>query len=260
MPSLEELGLPAILRRTVGGLKSGLVLITGPLAAGKSTTLAALVDDLNKNRKMHILTLENPIQFLHQDQQALITQREFGSDFCDPLQAVTDGLKHDPDCLVVDPLGSEEAAVRALAAADSGHLVLASLESPNLISALERLFSLTQKFPHLCDRRQLATNLRAIVSQRLLPRSDKSKGLIPAAEVLLVNPVISHILADGNWTQLGQAVRQNQAGDGSQTMAQSLTRLLEAGLISETEAASLLPAAPAAAGGDVSEEAIMQWL
>lgn len=259
MPSLEELGLPTILRRTIASLKHGIVLVTGPLGAGKSTTLASLVDELNRTRKIHILTLESPVQFIHQDAQALITQREQGTDFQDPVRAIQDGLKHDPDCLVIDPLVNDEAATLALAAGDSGHLVLASLDAPNLRSALERLFSLSERHPHLCDRKQMASNLKAIISQRLLPRADKSKGLIPAAEVLLVNNTVSQVLAEGNLEHLSQALRQNQAGEGSQTMAQSLTKLVDAGLISESEAGTLLPPTPTSAS-PTDDSPLMQWL
>lgn len=260
MPSLEELGLPATLRRLVSTLKSGVVLVTGPLGSGKSTTLAALVDELNRTRKMHILTLESPIHFLHQDQQALITQREFGSDFTDPLKAIQDGLKHDPDALVIDPFSDEASAVTALAAGDSGHLVLASLDAPNLLSGLERVFHFVERQSHLCDRQQVAFNIRAVISQRLLPRADKSKGLIPAAELLVVNNTVSQHLVEGQLDQLSQLVQKGQAGEGSQTMAQSLNRLLDAALISEAEASSLLPSSGGSSANDSDDATIMRWL
>lgn len=253
MPSLEDLGLPAVLRRTLSSVKTGVILVTGPLGAGKSTTLAALVDELNRTRKMHILTLESPLTFIHQDQQSLITQRECPGDFRDSVQAIHDGLKHDPDVLVVDPADDPITCLTALAAGDSGHLVLLSLTAPNLLSALDRVFHHVQGHAHLCDRRQVAHNIRAVVSQRLLPRADR-KGLVPAAEVLLVNSHISTLLAENHLDQLSQAVQNRQAGEGSQTMSQSLTKLMEAGMLSDTEAASLLPAA-----GD-EDAPIMQWL
>lgn len=253
MPSLEDLGLPAVLRRTLSTVKTGVILVTGPLGAGKSTTLAALVDELNRTRKMHILTLESPLTFIHQDQQSLITQRECPGDFRDSVQAIHDGLKHDPDVLVVDPADDPITCLTALAAGDSGHLVLLSLTAPNLLSALDRVFHHVQAHGHLCDRRQVAHNIRAVVSQRLLPRADR-KGLVPAAEVLLVNSHISTLLAEDHLDQLSQAVQNRQAGEGSQTMSQSLTKLMEAGMLSDTEAASLLPTA-----GD-EDAPIMQWL
>lgn len=260
MPTLEELGLPAVLRRTVGALKHGVVLITGPLGSGKSTTMAALVDELNRTRKMHILTLESPIHFIHQDQQALITQREQGSDYLDPVQAIIDGLKHDPDTIVLDPMNNAEAAVSALAASDSGHLLLATLEAPNLLSGLDRLLSFCNQYPHLCDRRQIAHNLKAVVSQRLLPRGDKTKGVVPATEVLLLTPQISQLISEGQLNQLSQAVQKGLAGEGSQTMSQSLSRLVEAGLIQEAEAANLLPTAGGAVAPDAEDAPIMRWL
>lgn len=265
MASLEELGLPAVLRRTIGALKHGVVLVTGPLGSGKSTTIAAMVDELNRTRKMHILSLENPLHIIHTDQQALITQREFGGDYQDLVRAIQDGLKHDPDALVVDPLQDAESALTAIAAGDGGNLVIASLDAPNLLSGLERLLGFVQKHPHLCDRRQVAYNLKAIVSLRLLPRADKSKGLVPAAEVLLVNNVVSQSLAEGNLEHLRQAVQKGQAGEGSQTMAQSLSRLIDAGLISEAEAANLMPtgsgeAGAAATAGLADDAPLMRWL
>ena len=257
--NLEELGLPAILRRTIGTLKHGMVLVTGPLGSGKSTTLSAMLDELNRTRKMHILSLEAPIHIIHQDQQSLITQREFGSDYHDTVKAIQDGLKHDPDALFVDPLPSADAAATAVAAADSGHLVVAGLEAPNLLSALERVMSFVDRNPNVVDRRQLAYNLKAVVSLRLLPRADKSKGLVPAAEVLLVNQAVSQLLAEGNLDQLSQTVNKGLAGEGSQTMSQSLSRLIDAGLISEAEAANLLPASNGHAG--LAEDApLMRWL
>lgn len=258
--NLEELGLPAILRRTVGTLKHGLVLVTGPLGSGKSTTLSAIVDELNRNRKMHILSLEAPIHIIHQDHQSLITQREFGSDYQDTVKAIQDGLKHDPDALVIDPLPSADAAATAVAAADSGHLVVAGLEAPNLLSALERLMNFVDRAPNVVDRRQLAYNLKAVVSLRLLPRADKSKGLVPAAEVLLVNQAVSQLLAEGNLDALSQTVNKGLAGEGSQTMAQSLSRLIDAGMISEAEAANLLPAATNGHTGLAEDAPLMRWL
>ncbi|MBS2033506.1 Flp pilus assembly complex ATPase component TadA [bacterium] len=257
--NLEELGLPAILRRTVGTLKHGMVLVSGPLGSGKSTTLSAIVDEMNRTRKMHILSLEAPIHIIHQDHQSLITQREFGSDFTDTVKAIQDGLKHDPDVLVVDPLPGAEATATALAAADSGHLVVAGLEAPNLLSALERLLNAVDHAPSLCDRRQLAYNLKAVVSLRLLPRADKSKGLVPAAEVLLVNQAVSQLLADGNLDQLSQTVQKGLAGEGSQTMSQSLSRLIDAGMISEAEASNLLPT-PNGHAGLAEDAPLMRWL
>jgi twitching motility protein PilT len=257
--NLEELGLPAILRRTVGTLKHGMVLVTGPLGSGKSTTLSAIVDELNRTRKMHILSLEAPIHIIHQDHQSLITQREFGSDYQDTVKAIQDGLKHDPDALFIDPLPSSDAAATAVAAADSGHLVVAGLEAPNLLSALERLMNFVDQAPNVVDRRQLAYNLKAVVSLRLLPRADKSKGLVPAAEVLLINQAVSQLLVDGNLDQLSQTVGKGLAGEGSQTMSQSLSRLIDAGMISEAEAANLLPASNGHTG--LAEDApLMRWL
>ncbi|MBX3167932.1 MAG: Flp pilus assembly complex ATPase component TadA [Candidatus Eremiobacteraeota bacterium] len=258
--NLEELGLPAILRRTVSTLKHGMVLVTGPLGSGKSTTLSAIVDELNRTRKMHILSLEAPIHIIHQDQQSLITQREFGSDYQDTVKAIQDGLKHDPDALIIDPLPNAEAAATAVAAADSGHLVVAGLEAPNLLSALERLMSFVDRAPNLVDRRQLAYNLKAVVSLRLLPRADKSKGLVPAAEVLLVNQAVSQLLAEGNLDALSQTVNKGLAGEGSQTMSQSLSRLIDTGMISEAEAANLLPAASNGHAGLAEDAPLMRWL
>ncbi len=258
--NLEELGLPAILRRTVGSLKHGMVLVTGPLGSGKSTTLAAIVDELNRNRKMHILSLEAPIHIIHQDLQSLITQREFNSDYQDTVKAIQDGLKHDPDALVIDPLPSPDAAAIAVAAADSGHLVIAGLEAPNLLSSLERLMNFVDQAPNVVDRRQLAYNLKAVVSLRLLPRADKSKGLVPAAEVLLVNQAVSQLLSEGNLDALSQTVSKGLAGEGSQTMSQSLSRLIDAGMISESEAANLVPAASNGHSGLAEDAPLMRWL
>lgn len=259
MTNLEELGLPAVLRRTIGTLKHGLVLVTGPLGSGKSTTLSAILDDLNRTRKMHILSLESPMHMIHQDHQSLITQRELGSDFQDTVKAIQDGLKHDPDALIVDPLPNPEAAATALAAADSGHLVVAGLEAPNLLSALERMVSFVDRCPNVSDRRQLAYNLKAVISLRLLPRADKSKGLVPAAEVLLVNQAVSQLLVEGNLDQLSQTVQKGLAGEGSQTMSQSLSRLIDAGMISEAEAANLLPA-NGQTSGLADDAPLMRWL
>lgn len=259
MTNLEELGLPAVLRRTIGTLKHGLVLVTGPLGSGKSTTLSAILDDLNRTRKLHILSLESPMHMIHQDHQSLITQRELGSDFQDTVRAIHDGLKHDPDALIVDPLPSAEAAATVVAAADSGHLVVAGLEAPNLLSAVERMVSFVDRCPNVSDRRQLAYNLKAVVSLRLLPRADKSKGLVPAAEVLLVNQAVSQLLVDGNLDQLSQTVQKGLAGEGSQTMSQSLSRLIDAGMISEAEAANLLPA-NGQTSGLADDAPLMRWL
>lgn len=226
IPPLEALGLPAAVGK-LAELRDGLVLVVGAAGAGKSTTLAALLRRVGERRACHILTLEEPVEYLHAPLRALVRQREVGADTPSFAQGLRAALREDPDVLLVGELRDEETAAAALAAAETGHLVLTTLHAADAVQAVERL---TDLFParQAQARRQLAAVLRCIVAQRLLPRL--GGGRVCAAEVLLATAAARNLIREGKAQQLYTCM-QTGAGAGMQTMEAARQALAAAGLI-----------------------------
>lgn len=267
MPSLDELGLPAVAKR-LATLSNGLVLVAGPTGSGRSTTLTALVDYINNNRKVHVLTVEETVEFYHTDKLSMITQREVGSDVPSFAEGVWQALRQDPNVIVVGDLRDSESIRAAVVAASTGRLVLAGMSSFSAVTAVDRIlnaFSAGEAQRQV--RQMLATSLRGVLGQRLLNRAD-GQGRVLAVEVLTgTSMVASHIL-EGQTHQIGQYQAQG-AADGMQTLTQALGRLYEAGLISKEEAAyhTEQPAdtrpsesSAQAPASSMTEDTLMNWL
>ncbi len=233
MPTLEDLGLPAVLK-TMASLNNGLILVTGPAGSGKSTTLAAMVDYINANRKMHVITVEDPIEFYHKDKLSLITQREVGSDTATFADALRQALRQDPNVIMVGEMRDAETIMTAVVAAETGHLVLSTLHTPNTVQAVDRIIDTFSGELQRQFRLLLSNSLKGVVSQRLLSRADE-KGRVPATEVMVVTPTISSLILEGKTEEIYPYIQQG-ASDGMQTFTQSLLRLYEAGLINKEEA------------------------
>lgn len=239
IPTPAELGLPPVLEGFLDSA-SGLVIVTGPTGSGKTTTLASLIDQINRRRACHILTLEEPIEYVHGHVRAMVNQREVGSDvatFADGLRAA---LREDPDVLLVGEMRDLESIQATLTIAETGHLVFATLHTNDAAQAIDRIVDV---FP--ADRRpqvqlQLAATLQAVVYQRLLPTVDGSQAA--AFEVMVGTSAVANMVRDGRTRQLRNAVATGQA-DGMQTLEQSLTDLVASGRVTHEVAvgASLHP-------------------
>ncbi|MHB2015790.1 MAG: type IV pilus twitching motility protein PilT [Candidatus Xenobia bacterium] len=270
MPTVEELGLPPVLKRLVS-YNSGLLLVTGPAGSGKSTTLAALVDFINRQKRMHIITIEDPIEFVHKDNMSLVTQREVGTDAIDFKSALHQAVKQDPNVILISDLPDPETIMQAAVAAETGHLVLATVHTSTTVQAIDRLCDVFTGDQQRQFRMLLANTLRGVISQRLLNRADQ-EGRVVAAEVLIVNQPIQQLILDGNTAEVYPHVVAGTA-EGMQTFTSALNRLYEAGLITKEEAVGATSDQPtgdyraSAEGGNYTpgppqaeQDTLMNWL
>lgn len=228
VPTLEAIQAPAILK-SLAAHDHGLVLVVGPTGSGKSTTLAAMVDNINHHAAKHVLTIEDPVEFIYTPDQCLITQREVGRDtpsFADALKAA---LREDPDVILLGEMRDLETIRLALTAAETGHLVLATLHTATAAQAVERIVDVFPGSERDLARTLLADVLRAVVAQALLPRKD-GLGRVAAHEVLVGTPAVRNLIREHKSAQLLSAMQTGQQ-QGMQTMAQSLERLTRVGLI-----------------------------
>jgi pilus retraction protein PilT len=237
IPTLEQLELPPVLK-TIAASNDGLVLVTGATGSGKSTTLAAIIDCINATEPCHIMTLEDPIEFVHENKLALINQREIAVDSPSFDSALKHVLRQDPDVILIGEMRDWESASVALTAAETGHLVLGTLHTQDAPESLERLINLfpTDRIGQV--RMQLSLGLRAIICQKLLPRV--GGGRTAALEILLNSPRIKKLILDGDTTKIPAAI-QSSRPEGMQTFNQALVDLVKGGKIEEAEALRCSP-------------------
>jgi twitching motility protein PilT len=235
--SLEALELPEILK-TIASANDGLVLVTGATGSGKSTTLAALIDHINATEACHILTLEDPIEFVHENKLALVNQREISLDSASFAAALKHVLRQDPDVILIGEMRDMESAAVALTAAETGHLVFATLHTQDAPESIERLINLFPTDRTAQMRMQLSLGLRAILCQRLLPRT--GGGRAAALEILINTPRVKKLILDGETTKIPAAI-QSSRSEGLQTFNQALVDLVKAGTIEEAEALRFSP-------------------
>ena len=233
--NFSELGLPPILSK-IADENRGLILITGTTGSGKSTTLAAIVDHINQTRNSHIVTIEDPIEFLHKDKNAFITQREVDVDTRSFAEALRGSLRQDPDVILVGEMRDLETMETALVAAETGHLVLSTLHTLDASETLTRILSAFPPYQQKSIRIQLAGLLKAVVSQRLM-KSAKGSSRVPAVEVLISTPLIrDYILNEEKTGQIRDAISAGTSQYGMQVFDQSLFYLYQSGLITLEEA------------------------
>ena len=233
-PSLSDLGLPLDLAR-FANYHQGLVLITGPTGSGKSSTLAALVRIVNEERRDHVVTIEDPVEFVHRPQRCVVNQREVGRHTRSFSRALRAALREDPDVIVVGELRDLETISLALTAAETGHLVLATLHTQNAINTLNRLIGVFPADQQPQIRTMVAESLRAVTSQRLAVRADGA-GRVAALEVLVANKAVSNLVRENKTFQI-RSVMQTGASQGMRFLDQSLEELVRAGTITREEAA-----------------------
>jgi twitching motility protein PilT len=233
--TFSELGLPPILS-SIGDVQRGLILVTGTTGSGKSTTLAALVDHINQTRNSHIVTVEDPIEFLHKDKKSFITQREVDVDTRSFAEALRGSLRQDPDVILVGEMRDLETIETALVAAETGHLVLSTLHTLDASETLTRIITAFPPYQQKSIRIQLAGLLKAVVSQRLM-KSVKGTSRVPAVEVMVSTPLIrDYILFEDKTAQVRDAIAAGTSQYGMQTFDQSLFYLYQSGLIALDEA------------------------
>src|SRR5215218_2485565 len=220
--SLEELGLPTSLH-SLTHKPRGLVLVTGPTGSGKSTTLAAMIDEINRNRSDHILTIEDPIEFVHSHKRCVVNQREIGVDATGFAEALRAALRQDPDVILVGEMRDLETISTALTAAETGHLVFATLHTQSAPSTIDRIIDVFPAEQQQQVRTQLASTLQGIVTQTLLPTLD-GRGRVPALEVLLPDDAVRNLIRQAKVEQI-YSVMQTSTARGMQTMEQSLADL-----------------------------------
>jgi twitching motility protein PilT len=233
--SIDELQLPYVLKK-IAAEERGLVLVTGTTGSGKSTTLAAMIDDINQNRRAHVMTVEDPIEFLHRDQTSMVNQREVSVDTRSFAQALRSALRQDPDVILVGEMRDFETIETGLLAAETGHLVLSTLHTLDATETINRIIAVFPPHQQQQVRLQLASVLKAVISQRLLPRVD-GKGRCPAVEVMIGTPFIRDCIIDKDKTHLiPGAIASGTSQYGMQSFDQSIFGLFQHGLISYEEA------------------------
>lgn len=243
IPALADLGIAESLY-DICRLKDGLVLVAGPTGSGKSTTMAALLDRVNQTRAGHIITIEDPVEFLHPSSKSLVNQRQIGSDVPSFHQALLDAMRQDPDVILVGELRDLETIQTAITAAETGHLVLATVHAGDTRTAVERLVSAYSADEQNLAQRLVATVLRSVIVQHLLPaakhpdETSMSRTRVLATERVHINSALANLIANGNLEQMTSIV-QTSGEEGMWTLDESLAGLLRAGKISEQTARSL---------------------
>jgi twitching motility protein PilT len=234
VPSLAELGLPLVLKDLCHRPR-GLILITGATGCGKSTTLAAMIQYINETCHSHVLSIEDPIEFVYRDLKASISQREIGSDALSMKDALIAGLRQDPDVILLGEVRDPPTIEAALTAAETGHLVLTTLHTNDARSSIDRILDVFKNDTQNQIRIQLASSLVAIVSQQLLERAD-GKGLVPACEVLIKSPAIEAYIRKNELDRIPEAISSSNNYYHMQTMNQALEALIKDGTITLEEA------------------------
>jgi twitching motility protein PilT len=235
VPTLRDLNLPAEQMERLAALQRGLVLATGIAGSGKSTTLAAMIQHINETSEKHIITIEDPVEFIYKDRKSVVTQREIGSDTLDFGTALKHIVRQTPDVILVGEMRDKQTMEAALAAAETGHLVFSTLHTVNAIQTVERIISFFPPHQHNLIRLQLSMVLEGVVSLRLIQMKD-SFGRVPAVELMLATPTVRDILSEGRTKELSRAIYEGADYFGTQTFNQSLVKLYKQGKISYEDA------------------------
>jgi len=233
VPKFETLGLPDIVKEFTKKSK-GLVLVAGATGSGKSTTLASLIDMINEEYNYHVITIEDPLEYLHKHKKSMITQREIGEDALSFASALKSALREDPDVIMVGEMRDMETISIALSAAETGHLVLSTLHTIGAVKSIDRILDSFPTNQQNQVRSQLSTVLEGVVSQQLIPRKN-GKGLIAASEVMVATPAVRNLIRESKYYQINNLI-QSGVDDGMRSLERNLAKLCRDGVIDEKEA------------------------
>ncbi|HUW59671.1 MAG TPA: type IV pilus twitching motility protein PilT [Candidatus Bathyarchaeia archaeon] len=227
---IPELGLPPVLSKICAG-KTGLVLVTGPTGSGKSTTLAAMIDEINETQPVHVITIEDPLEFVHFDKKAIITQREVGHDTLSFGNSLRGALRQDPDVILIGEMRDAETVRTALASAETGHLVFSTLHTVDAVETLNRIIDFFEPHQQIQIRKQMASVLRAVISQRIIPLASGT-GRCVAAEILIGNRTVRDYIEIGkSFKDIVKLIEEGQDQWSMQTFDQALYDHYKAGRI-----------------------------
>src|SRR6202789_1683294 len=235
VPKIDEIGMPTAVLKQIAMEQRGLILVTGITGSGKSTTLAAMINEMNENRHAHIVTVEDPIEFVHPDKKSSITQREVGLDTESFRSALKYVLRQDPDIILVGEMRDVETVSAAISAAETGHLVLSTLHTMDTTQTIERILDFFPSPQQNQIRIQLSGTLRAVISQRLVSKAG-GVGVVPACEIMIVTPTIKSLIAEGKISSIRQFIAEGNSQYGMQTFDQSLIALVRGGFITKESA------------------------
>jgi len=225
IPAFESLHVPPIVEK-IADSPEGLVLVTGPTGCGKTTTIASMIDHINNTRPCHIITIEDPIEYLHKDKKAIVSQREIGVDVSSFSYALRSLMRQDPDVVVIGEMRDSETITAAMRAAETGHLVFGTLHSANASQTIQRILDLFPQEERDLARQNFASSFRAVVSQVLLPSIKEGVDRIPAVEVLIANPIAKKLVSEGRESELPAVIRSCQ-NEGMQDITDSLCQLFQ---------------------------------
>lgn len=234
IPDFTDLGLPAQTFERLALLRRGMVLVTGITGSGKSTTLASMIQYMNRNTNRHIITVEDPIEYAYSDERCLINQREIGIDTRDFKAALRNAMREAPDVILIGEMRDTETVQAAIDAAETGHLVLSTLHTINAQQTMERIINFFPPYQHNLIRMQLSMVMQGVVSQRLVPRAN-GPGRCPAMEIMIATPTIKQMIEEGRTPELYGAIRDSEHF-GCVTFNQSLFKLFQDGHISREDA------------------------
>jgi twitching motility protein PilT len=234
VPSFESLHLPVVLEE-IAQAQQGLVLVVGPTGCGKTTTIASMLDYITRTRSCHIVTVEDPIEYLFKDNKAIVSQREIGIDVASFEDALTYLMREDPDVVFVGEMRDARTVTAGMRAAETGHLVMGTMHSANASQAVHRLLDLFPQNERELVRQALAIAMKAIISQALLPSIREGLDRVPAVEVLLANPAVRKLISEGREADLPSVIR-NSVREGMQDLTDNLCRLVQEGWIDPKDA------------------------
>lgn len=232
IPSFEDLNLAAETMRGIAEMRQGLVIVAGVTGSGKSTTLAAMIEWINQKRRCHIVTIEDPIEFLYTDKKAFINQREIGLDVPSFHAALRSVVRQDPDVILIGEMRDPETFDTALTAAETGHLVFGTLHASTAPQVLTRIIDLFPPERERGIRQALRFALKAVICQKILPSSDRDVGLVPCQEIMVVNAMIQKLIAEGEDKKIEGVIRSGES-EGMQDFNQSLIKLVKQGLLED---------------------------
>ena len=227
IPSVEDLGLPPIINR-IAAFERGMILVTGVTGSGKSSTMAAMINWMNRNKKLHIVTLENPIEFLHRDNQCSITQRDIGTDTDSFQTGLRSVLRQDPDVILIGEMRDKTTIETALKAAETGHLVISTLHTRNAVQTISRIIAVFEPTEQEMIRVRLSESLQSVISQRLVQR--REGGRVAAMEVMLMTATIRDCVRDKDrMEEIPDLIDEGRSHYGSQTFDQHLMEMVKSG-------------------------------